>query len=57
MDLVLNDWKHKIRKNPCWRFFCFNNKSTKKIKGFQKLPNKEIYFTLLSNNTKYINPF
>ena len=35
--------------------FCYNNKVTRKVKvkDFQKLSNKEIYFTLQSNSTKY----
>ena len=32
---------------------CYNNKGTRKIKDFQKLSNKEIYFTLQYNSTKY----
>ena len=35
--------------------FCWKNKSTRKIKEFPKLSNKEIYFTLQSNNTKTLN--
>ena len=33
--------------------FYYYNKSTRKVKDFQKLSNKEIYFILQSNSTKY----
>ena len=36
---------------------CYNNKGTRKIKDFQKHPNKKIYFSFQSNNTKYIQTF
>ena len=29
----------------------YKNKDTRKVKDFEKLPNKEIYFTLQSNST------
>ena len=60
MDLISNDWKHKIRKKPREFFVkisCLDNKGTRKIKDLQKLSNKEIYFSFQSNNTKYIKPF
>ena len=54
MDLILNDWKHVIKNETTQKFlfktFCFNNKDTKKTKDFQKLFNKEIYFTLQSKH-------
>ena len=52
----MTDWMYKIRKEPSqktfFKIFYFNNKVTRTIKGSQKLSNKEIYFTLQSNNTK-----
>ena len=39
------------------KIFCYNNKVTRKVKDFQKLSKKEIYFTLQSNSTKYNKPF
>ena len=36
--------------------FYYNNKDTKKLKDFQKLSNKRIYFILQTNSTKY-KPF
>ena len=38
------------------KVFCFNYKCIKKIKNFQKLSNKEIYFTL-QNNNNFNGPF
>ena len=35
----------------------YNNKGTTKVKDFQKLSYKEIYFTFQSNSTKYNKPF
>ena len=61
MDLIRNDWKHtlknKISQKSLFKTFNYNNLGTRKIKVFQKLYYKEIYFTLQSNNTKYIEPF
>ena len=37
--------------------FYYNNKVTRKVKDFQKLSNKEIYFSLKSYSTKYNKPF
>ena len=37
--------------------FYYNNKCTRKVKNFQRLFNKEIYFNLQSNSTKYNKPF
>ena len=48
--------KRNFSKFPI-KIFCFNNKGTTKIKDLQNLSNREIYFTLQSNNTKYIKPF
>ena len=50
MDLIPNDWKHIIRneisQKSFLKIFYYNNKSTRKVKNFQKLSNKEIYFIL-----------
>ena len=57
MDLILNDWKHLLRtetsQKSLLKIFYYNNKVTMKVKDFQKLSNKEIYFTFQSNSTKY----
>ena len=51
------DWKHILRtetsKKSLLKTFYYNNKDTKKVKDFQKLSNKKIYFILQSNSTKY----
>ena len=56
-----HNWKHKIREETSQKslpkIFCFNSKDIRKIKGFQKPSNKKLYFTLRSNNTKYIKHF
>ena len=60
MDFNSNDWKHIIRNEnaqKCFKTVCYEKQGTRKVKGFQKLSHKEIYFALPSNNTKYINPF
>ena len=56
MDLILNDWKHFITLNCNFKKFLLFN-GTWKVKDFPKLSNKEIYFTLQSNSTKYNKPF
>ena len=57
MDSIPNDWKRLIRTETSEKFllkmFCYNNKVARKVKDFQKLSNKEIYFTHQSNSTKY----
>ena len=46
MDLIPNDWKHiatlnwNFSKTPL-KFFCYNNKGTRKVKVFLKLSNKD----------------
>ena len=57
MDLIPNDWgntylnrKRRKRKIPFKALYPY--KGTRKVKDFQKLPNKEIYFTLKSNSTR-----
>ena len=37
--------------------FYYNNKTTRKVKYFQNLFNKEIFFILQSNSTTYSKPF
>ena len=60
MDLITSDWKHVLRTETSKQFFLktfyYNNKGTKKVKDFQKLSNKEIYFILRSNSTKQNKP-
>ena len=61
MDFHSNDWKQIIRnensQKSSFKTVCYKKQGTRKVKGFQKLSHKEIYFALPSNNTKYINPF
>ena len=51
--------KLKLLKNLFEKFFIryYNSKGTRKVKDFQKPSNKEIYFTLQSNSTKYNKTF
>ena len=57
IDLIPNDWKHLLTTETSQKFllktFYYNSKDTWKVKEFQKLSNKEIYFTLQSNSTKF----
>ena len=61
MDLILNDWKYLLRTETSQKFllktFYYSSKGTRKVKDFQKLSNKEIYFILQYNSTKYNKPF
>ena len=61
MDLISNDWKHLRRTETSQKSFLktfyYNNKSSKKVKDFQKLSNKTIYLTRQSISTKYNKPF
>ena len=61
MGSIPNDWKHLLRTETSQKsqlkIFYYNNKVTRKVKDFQKLSNKEIYFNLSSNSTKYNKPF
>ena len=61
MGSITNDWKHLLRTETSQKsllnIFYYNNKVTRKVKDFQKLSNKEIYFILQSNSTKYNKPF
>ena len=56
-----HDWRHLLRTETTQKFllqtFYPNNNSTRKVKSFQKLSNKEIYFTLQSNSAIYNKPF
>ena len=36
----------KLLKNPFLKAFFYNNKGARKLKDFQKLSNKEVYFIL-----------
>ena len=55
------DWKHLLwtetSQKSLVEIFCYYNKVTRKVKDFQKLSYKEIYFTIQSNITKYNKPF
>ena len=42
---------------PFKNFLLQHNKVTRKAKNFEKLSNKEIYFSLQSNIAKYNKPF
>ena len=62
MGSTFNDWKHLYRTENSQKsllkiFYYNNNIVTRKVKDFQKLPNKEIYLTFQSNSTKYNKPF
>ena len=61
MDLIPNDWKHLLKTETCQKCllknFYYNNKGTRKVKYFQKLSLKKIYFILQSNSTKYQKPY
>ena len=49
MDLIPNDWKHlklKLLKRKIHFKALYPYKGARKVKNFQKLSNKEIYFTL-----------
>ena len=52
MDLIPNDWKHLLKtdtsQKSILKTFYYNNTDTRRVKDFQKGPNKEIYFTFQS---------
>ena len=54
MDLFRNDWKHILKnetsQKSLFQTFCNNKLGSRKMKDSQKPSNKEIYFTLQSNN-------
>ena len=56
MEFIVSNWKHLFRiensQKVLSNFFYYNNKGTRKVKDFQKLRNKEIYFAFQSNSTK-----
>ena len=60
MDLILKDWKHilgnETTQKSFFKTFCYNKQDTWKMGDFQKLSNKEIYFTLQSNSTNIPKP-
>ena len=49
--------KNETSQESLLKVFYFNNRGTRKIKNFQKLSNKDIYFTLQNNNEDYNRPF
>ena len=53
VDLIPNEWKHLLKTGTSQKKIPFKAlypyKGTRNVKGFQKLSNKEIYFTLQSN--------
>ena len=61
MDFIPNDWKHLLRtettQKSILKTFYYNNKSTRKVKDFQILSNKEFFFILQDNSIKYNMPF
>lgn len=61
MDLISKDWKHLYRNETSQKIilktFDGDNKDTRKINYFQKLFNKEIYFPLQFNSSKYNKTF
>ena len=64
MGLIPNDWKYLLSietsQKSLLKFFCYNNKITRKVKDFKKLSNKEIFYLSafnLPNSTKYNKPF
>ena len=61
-ELIMEfDWKHLFRtktsKESLLKTFHYSNKGTRKVKDSQRLSNKEIYYILQFNNTKYNKPF
>ena len=56
MEFIVSNWKHLFRiensQKVLSNFFYYNNKGTRKVKDFQKLRSKEIYFAFQSNSTK-----
>ena len=50
------DWTHLFRtktsQKSFLKTFCYNNKSTRKVKYFQQISNEEFFYFLWSNNTK-----
>ena len=61
MGSIPNDWKRLLRtetsQKSLLKIFYYNSKVTRKVKDFQKLSIKEIYFKLQSNSTKYNKSF
>ena len=61
MNLIPNDWKQLLRtetsQKSLLKTFYYKNKGTNKVKDFQKLFDKEIYFIFQYRSTKYNKPF
>ena len=61
MDLIPNDWKHLLKTKTSQKFilktFYYISKGTSKVKDSQKPFDKDIYFILQSNSTKYNKTF
>ena len=60
-ELIPKDWirllKNETSQESLLKVFYFNNRGKRKIKNFQKLSNKDIYFTLQNNNEDYNKTF
>ena len=52
MGLIPNELRAKISQKSLLKISCYNNKVTTKVKDFQKLSNKEIYFNLQSSSAR-----
>ena len=61
VELIPNNWiqilKNKTSQEPLLKVFHFNDRGIRKIKNFQKVSNKDIYYTLQNNNDNYNRPF
>ena len=61
VELIPSDWiqllKNKTSQESLLKVFLFNDKGIRKVKNFQKLSNKDIYYTLQNNNDAYDRPF
>lgn len=61
MNLIRNHWEHILRNESSQKSFlktfCYNNQGPRKMTDLQNLFNNQIYFTVQSNNTKYIKHF
>ena len=60
MSLIPNDWKHLLRTKISQKKLLlqhYNNEGTMKVKDFQNLSNKKIYFTLQSSSSKHNKTF
>ena len=61
IELIPNNWiqilKNKTSQESLLKVFHFNDRGIRKIKNFQKVSNKDIYYTLQNNNDDYNRPF